>query len=156
MIVTTSAWSKYTKVTTPAQPCFKLLLGEDQKPKAWLFVSHSDHRQVWIRSYRWGTRTFISGLEVIKLDFILRLKRKRNDWLLADTCPQAANHFALFWVWDCWLVGQQKTKALSMMIDDERFEYPNTVRSTDKKKDHNFSHEYMHFSFWQPERNLLC
>ena len=28
-----------------------------------------------------------SGLEVIKLDFILRLKIKRNDWLLADTCP---------------------------------------------------------------------
>ena len=26
----------------------------------------------------------------------LRLKIKCNDWLLADTCPQAANHFALF------------------------------------------------------------
>ena len=37
-----------------------------------------------------------SGLEVIKLEFILRLKIKRNDWLLADTCPQAANHCALF------------------------------------------------------------
>ena len=37
-----------------------------------------------------------TGLEVIKLEFILRLKIKRNDWLLADTCPQAANHFALF------------------------------------------------------------
>ena len=37
-----------------------------------------------------------SGLEVIKLEFILRLKIKRNDWLFADTCPQAANHFALF------------------------------------------------------------
>ena len=36
------------------------------------------------------------GLEVIKLKFILRLKIKRNDWLLADTCPQAANHCALF------------------------------------------------------------
>ena len=32
------------------------------------------------------------GLEVIKLEFILRLKIKRNDWLLADKCPQAANH----------------------------------------------------------------
>ena len=31
------------------------------------------------------------GLEVIKLEFILRLKIKCNDWLLADTCPQAAN-----------------------------------------------------------------
>ena len=27
-------------------------------------------------------------------------KKKRNDLLLADTCPQAANHFALFWVWE--------------------------------------------------------
>ena len=26
------------------------------------------------------------GLEVIKLEFILRLKIKSNDWLLADTC----------------------------------------------------------------------
>ena len=40
------------------------------------------------------------GLEVIKLEFILRLKIKRTDWLLADTCPQAANNCALFWVWD--------------------------------------------------------
>ena len=31
---------------------------------------------------------------------ILRLKIKCNDWLLADTCPQAANHWALFWVWE--------------------------------------------------------
>ena len=37
-----------------------------------------------------------AGLEVIKLEYILRLKIKRNDWLLADTCPQAANHCALF------------------------------------------------------------
>ena len=36
------------------------------------------------------------GLEVIKLKFILKLKIKRNDWLLVDTCPQAANHCALF------------------------------------------------------------
>ena len=40
------------------------------------------------------------GLEVIKLEFILRLKIKRNDWLLADTCPQAANHCALVLVLD--------------------------------------------------------
>ena len=37
-----------------------------------------------------------TGLEVIKLEFILRLKIKRNDWLFADTCPQAANHCAYF------------------------------------------------------------
>ena len=36
------------------------------------------------------------GLEVIKLEFILRLKIKSNDWLIADTCPQSANHCALF------------------------------------------------------------
>ena len=39
---------------------------------------------------------FGPGLEVINLEFILRLKIKGNDWLLADTCPQAANHCALF------------------------------------------------------------
>ena len=37
-----------------------------------------------------------SGLEVIKLEFIIKFKIKPNDWLLADTCPQAANHCALF------------------------------------------------------------
>ena len=36
------------------------------------------------------------GLEVIKLEFIFRLKIKRNDWLLADTRPQAANYCALY------------------------------------------------------------
>ena len=36
------------------------------------------------------------GLQVIKLEFILRLIIKRNDWLLEDTCPKAANHWALF------------------------------------------------------------
>ena len=36
------------------------------------------------------------GPEVIKLEFNLKLKIKRNDWLLADMCPQAANHCALF------------------------------------------------------------
>ena len=38
----------------------------------------------------------MTGLEVIKLEYSLRLKIKSNDWLLADTCPQAANHCALF------------------------------------------------------------
>ena len=33
---------------------------------------------------------------VIKLVFILRLKIERDDWLFADTCPQAANHCGLF------------------------------------------------------------
>ena len=36
------------------------------------------------------------GPEVIKLEFIHKLKIKSNDWLLADTCPKAAYHFAFF------------------------------------------------------------
>ena len=44
-------------------------------------------------------RIRISVPEVIKLEFILKLKIKRNDWLLADTYPQVANHCALFGVW---------------------------------------------------------
>ena len=49
------------------------------------------------KSNRQGNATLTDpGLEVIKLELILRLKIKHNDWLLADTCPQAANHCALF------------------------------------------------------------
>ena len=33
---------------------------------------------------------------IVNLVNSLRLEIKRNDWLLADTCPQAANHCALF------------------------------------------------------------
>ena len=33
---------------------------------------------------------------IIKLEYSLRLKIKHNDWLLADTFLQAANHCALF------------------------------------------------------------
>ena len=36
------------------------------------------------------------GSEVIKLEYSLTLKIKPNDLLLADTCPQVANHCALF------------------------------------------------------------
>ena len=36
------------------------------------------------------------GLEVVKVEYNLKLKIRRNDWLLSDTCPQAANHCALF------------------------------------------------------------
>ena len=45
-----------------------------------------------------GSKKLVSrpGLKVIKLEHGLRLKIKRNDWLLVDTCPQAANHCALF------------------------------------------------------------
>ena len=41
-----------------------------------------------------------TGLEVITLEYSLWLKKKRNYWLLADMCPQAANDCALFCVWD--------------------------------------------------------
>ena len=44
-------------------------------------------------NYLWCKNT--PGLEVLKLELILRLKIKRNDWLLVDTCPQAANLFIL-------------------------------------------------------------
>ena len=37
-----------------------------------------------------------SGLEVIYLEYSLKLKIEHNDWLLADTCPQATNHCDLF------------------------------------------------------------
>ena len=30
----------------------------------------------------------VPGLEVIKLEYNLKLKIKCNDWLLADTCPK--------------------------------------------------------------------
>ena len=40
--------------------------------------------------------TFRPGLEVIKLEYSLRLKIKHNDWLLADTYPQVAYQCALF------------------------------------------------------------
>ena len=36
------------------------------------------------------------SLKDIKLELIVKLKIKRNDWLLADMCPQAANHCTLF------------------------------------------------------------
>ena len=38
----------------------------------------------------------VPGPEVRKLEYSLRLKIKRNDWLLADMCPQAANDLTLF------------------------------------------------------------
>ena len=51
-------------------------------------------------SYSKGKSTLLCGtpgLEVIELEYSLKLKVKRNDWLLADACPHAANYCALFW-----------------------------------------------------------
>ena len=36
------------------------------------------------------------GPEVIVLEYSLKLKIKRNNWMFAHTCPQTANHCALF------------------------------------------------------------
>ena len=36
------------------------------------------------------------GTKVIKLEYSLKLKIKHNNWLIEDTCLQAANQFALF------------------------------------------------------------
>ena len=38
----------------------------------------------------------VPDLKVIKLEYILRLKIKRTDLLIADTCPQSANHCTYF------------------------------------------------------------
>ena len=59
--------------------------------------------KVFNLTHCWGTSVKLlqdPGLEVIKLEFILSLKIKRTDWLHANTCPQAANHCPLLWVWD--------------------------------------------------------
>ena len=47
-------------------------------------------RQVW---YLIGSTP---GPKVIKLESILKLKIKPNDWLIAGTCPQSANRCALY------------------------------------------------------------
>ena len=44
----------------------------------------------------WSATVAFPDPEVIKLQYSLKLKIKSNDWLLADTCRQAANHCALF------------------------------------------------------------
>ena len=69
---------------------------------------HSTLRSMNREGFSRRSSTEGPGLEVIKLEFILRLKIKRNDWLFADTCPQAANHCALFWVWACTQVLQPR------------------------------------------------
>ena len=46
--------------------------------------------------YLWPVNVASPGPEVIKLEYSLRLKITHSDWLLADTCPQAAKHCASF------------------------------------------------------------
>ena len=40
----------------------------------------------------------ITFFKVIKLKFVLKLKIKRTNWLIADTCPKTDDHCALFGV----------------------------------------------------------
>ena len=58
-------------------------------PKHQKGQAHSLHLKYFVIIFRQP------GLELIKLEYSLRLKIKRNDWLHADTCPQAANHCTL-------------------------------------------------------------
>ena len=60
------------------------------------YHNHNLQTTPWHREEEPHNNHETPGLEVIKHESILRLKIKRNDWLLADTCPQAANHCALF------------------------------------------------------------
>ena len=68
--------------------CVCLLLGK------WILDNSSDKGFVEFAQVVGDIRR--SVLEVIKLEYSLKLKIKRNGWLFADTCPQAANHCALF------------------------------------------------------------
>ena len=55
----------------------------------WINAAKAAHFHVSLNTLR-------PGLEVIKLEFVLKLKIKCKDWMLADMCPQAANRYALF------------------------------------------------------------
>ena len=74
---------------------------------------------------------FVStGLEVIKLEYSLNLKIKCNDWLLADTCPQAANHCAL----TCNRRHQQTTFSYASFLGDLRVNSGYILKLILKKK----------------------
>ena len=61
------------------------------------------------------SKALVPGLEVIKLEYSLKLKIKGNDWLLVDTCPQAANHCALLGhINHCALFGHVSTSSKSL------------------------------------------
>ena len=60
------------------------------KPIFCLFLSGS-FTQVLLYT---NTESNGPGLDVIRLEYSIKLKMKSNDWLLANTCPQAANHCA--------------------------------------------------------------
>ena len=62
----------------------------------WLFYTCFTILNVHLLEYLFGTYLVRYGPGVIKLEFILKLKIKRNDWLLVDMCLQIANHCDLF------------------------------------------------------------
>ena len=64
-------------------------------PTAHVHVCESGNTHLYARA-QIDLGIALPGLVVIKLEFMLRLKIRRIDWLLADTCPQAANHCTLF------------------------------------------------------------
>ena len=72
------------------------------------------------------------GPEVINLEYSVKLKIMRNDWLLADTCPQAANHCPLF---------------LSLRM--------NTSFITSRPVNDSMQNRSQPFSFWIPAKQVL-
>ena len=60
-----------------------------------VIVVFSDHTHLLFDFY--AILSYSPGLD-IKLEFTPKFKIKRNDWLLADTYPPAANLCTLFWV----------------------------------------------------------
>ena len=87
----------YVDSDEPVQPPYKLITSK-YCMLTYLFSksTYSKQKLLCVPSACQTVSELRSGLEVIKLEFILRLKIKRNDWLLADTCLPAANHCALF------------------------------------------------------------
>ena len=72
-----------------------MLLINIKMPTILTIMSRINFMLNWV-GHKTSFITLRPGLEAIKLEYSLRLKKKGNDWLLADTCPQAANHCALF------------------------------------------------------------
>ena len=64
----------------------------------------------------------LSGLEVIKLEFILRFKIKCNDWLLWDTCLPELNNsstsaFLLLYTSRITVVNVTDTRQMSLSLE---------------------------------------
>ena len=61
-------------------------------------VFYGEVRKVIPKSSLSALLIWSTGQEVIKLEYILKLKIKQTDWLLPSTCSEAANQCALFCV----------------------------------------------------------